>query len=240
MVVVVDVVAVVVDVVAVVFDVVAVVAALSLRGCQHHLRAAYSRHGRIVVAPSRHHCTVVAPSSCHRSLSRIAFARGPPPLPSGTTPLWTHKPPHHHALLLKSMLPPPPPPCSTQARGRYLQPITVHKSAATVTPYSAQEPPQCHPHMACIPHRYDTDSDGNWVDDDDIAEGDGGGDVEGDSGCHVESNDNGDMEDDGGCGGRRRTWRTMADMEDDGRHGGRRQMWRTIAVVEGDSGRGGQ
>ncbi|KAH8997743.1 hypothetical protein EDB86DRAFT_2828829 [Lactarius hatsudake] len=122
--------------------------------------------------------------------------------------------------LLKSMLPPPPPPCSTQARGCCLQPIAAHKSAATVTPYSAQEPPQRHPHTACIPHRYDANNDGNRVDDDDITEGDSGGDVEGDSGCHVESNDNGDAEDDGGHGGQRRMWRTMADMEDNGRHGG--------------------
>ncbi|KAH9023956.1 hypothetical protein EDB85DRAFT_1894537 [Lactarius pseudohatsudake] len=44
----------------------------------------------------------------------------------------------------KSPSPPPPPPCSTQARRRCLQPIATHKSAATTTPYSAQEPPQRH------------------------------------------------------------------------------------------------
>ncbi|KAH8993215.1 hypothetical protein EDB86DRAFT_2830160 [Lactarius hatsudake] len=118
------------------------------------------------------------------------------------------------------MLPPPPPPCSTQARGCCLQPIAAHKSAATVTPYSVQEPPQCHPHTVCIPHRYDANNDSNQVNDDDIVEGDSGGDVEGDSGYHVESNDNGDAEDDSGHGGQWQMWRTMADMEDNGRHGG--------------------
>ncbi|KAH8983315.1 hypothetical protein EDB86DRAFT_3247036 [Lactarius hatsudake] len=53
----------------------------------------------------------------------------------------------------KSPSPPLSPPCSTQARCHCLQPITTHKSAATTTPYSAQEPPQRHPHC------YDTDDD---------------------------------------------------------------------------------
>ncbi|KAH8977270.1 hypothetical protein EDB86DRAFT_3092680 [Lactarius hatsudake] len=78
----------------------------------------------------------------------------------------------HPAEPLKSPLPPPSPPCSTQACGRRLQLIATHKSAATATPYSAQETPQCHPTQRAIRH-YDTDNDGNQVDDDDVAEGDG-------------------------------------------------------------------
>ncbi|KAH9009613.1 hypothetical protein EDB85DRAFT_2282858 [Lactarius pseudohatsudake] len=64
-----------------------------------------------------------------------------------TTPSRARNPPHHHTLSLgppprcwasahyikirpKSPSPPPPPPCSTQARGRRLQPIPTYKSAA--------------------------------------------------------------------------------------------------------------
>ncbi|KAH9019689.1 hypothetical protein EDB85DRAFT_553005 [Lactarius pseudohatsudake] len=93
---------------------------------------------------------------------------------------------------LKSPSPPPPPPCSTQARAPCLQPIAAHKSAGTVTPYSAQEPPQRHPHTACNPRRYDADNDGNQVDDDGVAEGDGGGDVEGNGDGDAEGSGEGD------------------------------------------------
>ncbi|KAH9051289.1 hypothetical protein EDB83DRAFT_2316787 [Lactarius deliciosus] len=41
----------------------------------------------------------------------------------------------------------------------------MHKSAATTTPYSVQEPPQCYPHTAHNPHRYNTDDDGDAGDD---------------------------------------------------------------------------
>ncbi|KAH8996932.1 hypothetical protein EDB86DRAFT_3076839 [Lactarius hatsudake] len=102
---------------------------------------------------------------------------------------------------LKSPSPPPSPPCSTQARGRCLQLIATHKSAATATPYSAQETPQCHPTQRAI-RRYDTDNDGNQVNDDDVAEGDGSGEVEGDGHGDAEGSGDGDAKDDGDCGGR--------------------------------------
>ncbi|KAH8976670.1 hypothetical protein EDB83DRAFT_2538479 [Lactarius deliciosus] len=70
--------------------------------------------------------------------------------------------------------------------------ITMRKSAITTTPFSTQEPPQRHPHMACNPCRYDTDDNSNQVDGDGDAEGNSGDDVEGNGGGDVEGNGGGD------------------------------------------------
>ncbi|KAH8978295.1 hypothetical protein EDB86DRAFT_2836918 [Lactarius hatsudake] len=91
-------------------------------------------------------------------------------------------------------------PC-TQAHGHRLQLIATHKSATTATPYSTQETPQCHPTQRAI-RRYDTDNDGNQVDDDDVAEGDGSGEVEGDGHSDAEGSGDSDVEDNGNHRGR--------------------------------------
>ncbi|KAH9172076.1 hypothetical protein EDB89DRAFT_1906518 [Lactarius sanguifluus] len=84
------------------------------------------------------------------------------PCPLAPTPLprcWASA--HYIKINLTPLSPPPPPPCSTQARGGRLQRIAMDKSATTTTPYSVQELPQRHPHMARNPHRYDTNNDGD-------------------------------------------------------------------------------
>ncbi|KAH8997902.1 hypothetical protein EDB83DRAFT_2324852 [Lactarius deliciosus] len=62
---------------------------------------------------------------------------------------------------------------AAQTHGHGLQPIAMRKSTITATPFSTQEPPQRHAHMACDPYHYDADDHSNQVDDD-------GGDEEGD------------------------------------------------------------
>ncbi|KAH9018103.1 hypothetical protein EDB85DRAFT_2279448 [Lactarius pseudohatsudake] len=184
-------------------------------------RGRLARRGRVVVAPSRHRRTVVAPSSypgrCRaifapsvvvlrvvvvrlapRRVPRIAFARGPPPLLQANTVAGT-----------QSTTPPRPVPWPHPRRDAGLRPIKIpHKPvAAASNPSPRTSPPPPPPPTArksrrnatptaCNPRRYDADADGNQVDDDDDAEGDGSCDVEGDGGGDAEGSGDGDAEGD--------------------------------------------
>ncbi|KAH8978791.1 hypothetical protein EDB83DRAFT_2327274 [Lactarius deliciosus] len=158
----------------------------------------------------RKKCLAEAESEAWESYTPITIAHGPPTgtgdtirgMQSTTTafnylsqvPIVTSSASQH-----ASPWPPPPTHRNTQV------PIIA-------TPFSVQEPPQHHPHMACDPCRYDTNDDSNQVDDDGDAvgdgSGDGGGDAEGNSGSDAEGNGDSDAEgDDSGDAAAGMTWR---------------------------------
>ncbi|KAH8983657.1 hypothetical protein EDB83DRAFT_2326382 [Lactarius deliciosus] len=87
------------------------------------------------------------------TMTPIALSLGHTPPATDDAGLWpkpsTFTSPGHHLHL------------AAQAHGHGLQPIAMRKSTITATPFSTQEPPQHHAHMACDPYRYDGDMEGD-------------------------------------------------------------------------------